>query len=332
MGKTSLIDHVFDQQTISESYIIISIDILHTTTFREFIYTFGTAVFRRVASRNDKLRRLFVTTLQSLSASFGYDPVQNVPTFNIKLGDINQPDFTIEEIFRFLEQADKPCLVVIDEFQQITKYPEKNVEAILRGHIQKMQNANFVFSGSQRHIMEEMFFSSRRPFYQSAKSIRLESIDSAVYGDFVGKHFQEAGKEIAPEAIDYVYQTFKGVTLYIQRIMKDAFAATATGETCRVDAIQRIVEDFITENDSRIREQLAFITEPQKELLYAIHDAQEVVSITSAAFTRQYRLKSPSATQSAALRLLEDDFITRHEKVYSIADPLLSLWMDRKEW
>jgi AAA+ ATPase superfamily predicted ATPase len=102
MGKTSLIDHVFDQQTISESYIIISIDILHTTTFREFIYTFGTAVFRRVASRNDKLRRLFVTTLQSLSASFGYDPVQNVPTFNIKLGDINQPDFTIEEIFRFL--------------------------------------------------------------------------------------------------------------------------------------------------------------------------------------------------------------------------------------
>lgn len=332
MGKTSLIDHVFDQQTISESYIIISIDILHTTTFREFIYTFGTAVFRRVASRNDKLRRLFVTTLQSLSASFGYDPVQNVPTFNIKLGDINQPDFTIEEIFRFLEQADKPCLVVIDEFQQITKYPEKNVEAILRGHIQKMQNANFVFSGSQRHIMEEMFFSSRRPFYQSAKSIRLESIDNAVYGDFVGKHFQEAGKEIDPEAIDYVYQTFKGVTLYIQRIMKDAFAATATGETCRVDAIQRIVEDFITENDSRIREQLAFITEPQKELLYAIHDAQEVVSITSAAFTRQYRLKSPSATQSAALRLLEDDFITRHEKVYSIADPLLSLWMDRKEW
>ena len=173
---------------------------------------------------------------------------------------------------------------------------------------------------------------SRRPFYQSAKSIRLESIDSAVYGDFVGKHFQEAGKEIDPEAIDYVYQTFKGVTLYIQRIMKDAFAATATGETCRVDAIQRIVEDFITENDSRIREQLAFITEPQKELLYAIHDAQEVVSITSAAFTRQYRLKSPSATQSAALRLLEDDFITRHEQVYSIADPLLSLWMDRKEW
>ena len=330
MGKTSLIDHVFDMPAISDNYITVSIDILHTTTFREFIYAFGSAVFKKVASRNDRLRRLFVTTLRSLSASFGYDPIQNTPTFDIKLGDINQPEFTIEEILQFLEHAEQRCLVVIDEFQQITKYPEKNVEAILRSHIQKMQNVNFVFAGSQRRLMEEMFFSSRRPFYQSAKSIRLEAIKMPVYTDFVLHHFKKADKEISPEAIHQVYDTFNGVSLYIQRIMKDAYALTDQGETCSIETVSQLVEDFITENDSRIREQLAYITEPQKELLYAIHDARQVSSITSAAFTKQHRLKSPSATQSAALKLLEDDLITRIEKVYSIADPLLSLWMDRK--
>ncbi len=113
--------------------------------------------------------------------------------------------------------------------------------------------------------------------------------------------------------------------------MKDAFAITEQGYTCQMDTIHHLIEGFITENDSRIREQLAYITEPQKELLYAIHDVGQVASITSAAFTRQHRLKSPSATQSAAIKLLEDDLITRNEKIYSISDPLLMLWMDRKE-
>lgn len=330
MGKTSLVDFVFDKPELAENYITITIDILHTTTFREFIYAFGTAVFKKVASRSAKMRRLFALTLKSLSASFGYDPIQNTPTFDIKLGDITQPDYTVEEIFAFLEQADKRCLVVIDEFQQITKYPEKNVEAILRSHIQRMQNANFVFAGSQRRLMEEMFFSSHRPFYQSSKSVRLEPITPDVYAAFVLHHFHQAGKDIEPEAIQKVYDTFKGVTLYLQRIMKDAFAITPKGETCTLEAVVQLSEAFVMENDTRIREQLAYITESQKELLYAIYEERQVSSITSAAFTKKHRLKSPSATQSAALRLLEDDLITRKEKVYSLSDPLLELWMDRR--
>ena len=167
MGKTSLVDFVFDKEDVQRDYFTISVDILHTTCFKEFIYALGTAVYEKVASKSDKMRRLFIMTLRSLSASFGYDPIQNTPTFDVKLGDINMPEYTIKEIFDFIEQADKRCLIVIDEFQQITKYPEKNIEAILRSYIQKLSNANFVFAGSQRTILEEMFLSSRRPFFQS---------------------------------------------------------------------------------------------------------------------------------------------------------------------
>ena len=331
MGKTALVDFVFQQEEIQNDYFTISVDILHTTCFKEFIYTLGTAVYEKIANRNDKMRRLFITTLRSLSASFGYDPIQNTPTFDIKLGDINMPDYTIKEIFDFIEQADKRCLIVIDEFQQITKYPEKNIEAILRSYIQKMSNANFVFAGSQRTILEEMFLSSRRPFFQSAKLIQLKAIELPIYQEFVIKHFRENGKDILPVAIEETYRTFRGVTLYLQRIMKDAYTLTPQGETCDTELIHQLINDFIAENDYRIREILAYISEPQKEVLYAVHDEKEVKSIVSAAFTKKHRLKSPSATQSAAKKLLEDDILTRKEKVYSIADPLLDLWIDKQK-
>lgn len=239
------------------------------------------------------------------------------------------PDYTIKEIFDFINQAEKRCLIVIDEFQQITKYPEKNIEAILRSYIQKSSNANFVFAGSQRTILEEMFLSSRRPFFQSAKIMQLEAIELPIYTEFAIHHFREAGKDIFPEAIEVAYRTFRGVTLYVQRIMKDAYAVTPQGETCDVDIINRLVSDFVAENDYRIRELLAYITEPQKEVLYAIHDEGSAKSISSAAFTKKHKLKSPSATQSAVQKLLEDDILTRNEKVYSVADPLLEIWLNR---
>ena len=330
MGKTSLVDYVFDKPAIKDEYATIVVDILQTTTFRELIFALGTAVFDTLASRGEKWRKLFVSFLKSLSGSFGYDPVQNAPTFDIKLGDIHQPEYTLREIFQYLESVDKRCLVVIDEFQQITRYPEKNVEEILRTHIQKLSNVNFVFSGSRRRLMEEMFFSAKRPFYQSAKPLRLEAIDKDVYFNFASNHFQKAGKSISKEAFAYVYDTFWGVTLYVQRLMKDAFMETPECATCDVEMVKRLLADYVKENDSHLREQLSFVTEAQKELLYAVHAEGKVQSITSSAFTRKHRLRSPSSTQSAALKLLEYDLITRKEKTYSLSDPLLSLWLDRK--
>mgnify|MGYP002623193612 CR=1 FL=1 len=330
MGKTSLVDYVFDRPSIANEYITISVDILHTTTFREFIMSFGTAVFDTVASRSDRWRKLFVTVLRSLSASFGYDPVQNTPTFDVKLGDILRPDYTLGEICEYLEKVDKRCLVVIDEFQQITRYPEKNTEALLRTHIQKLSNVNFVFSGSSRRLMEEMFFSAKRPFYQSAKAIRLNAIDRDIYRLFSTSHFQQADKNLTADAFNLLYDTFWGVTFYVQRILKDAYADTPEGMTCDIPCIERLINSYIKENDAHLREQLSFITEAQKELLYAIHSEGHVQSITSSAFNKKHRLRSPSSTQTAALKLLEHDLITRQEKVYSLSDPLLSLWLGRR--
>lgn len=330
MGKTSLVDFVFNHPAIKDDYITLSVDILQTTTFREFIFTLGTAVFEAVATRGEKWRKLFVTFMKSLSGSFGYDPIQNTPTFDVRLGDIQQPEYTLREIFQYLESVDKRCLIVIDEFQQITRYPEKNVEEILRTHIQKLSNANFVFSGSRRRLMEEMFFSAKRPFYQSAKPLRLEAINKDVYFDFAAGHFQKAGKDLSKEAFNHVYETFWGVTLYVQRLMKDAFIETPVGTTCDVEMAEQLIEKYIMENDSHLREQLSFITEAQKELLYAIHAEGPVQSITSSAFNRKHRLRSPSSTQSAALKLLEYDLITRKEKTYSLSDPLMNLWLARK--
>ena len=118
----------------------------------------------------------FFSTIASLRPAFKFDPLTGQPVFDIGICDIKQPLTSLDEIFTYLESADKRCIVAIAEFQQIANYPEKNVEAILRTHIQKSKNTNFVFAGSQRHIIQNIFFSASKPFYQSTTLLNLEPI------------------------------------------------------------------------------------------------------------------------------------------------------------
>ena len=331
MGKTKLVDFVFDKADIDNEYTTIFVDILETGTLNEFVYTFGNTIFRRIASRSEKMMRLFSMTLKSLSASFGYDPIQGTPTFDIKLGDIVQPDYTLSEIFEFINKSDRRCFIVIDEFQQITHYPEKNFEATLRTHIQKTSNANFVFAGSQRRIMDEMFGSKGRPFYNSARLIELNAIPLDMYTEFAQKNFHEAEKDVTTAAIKVVYNMMKGVTLYNQQIMNDAFACTPKHGICDEEMTNLLINRLLKQNDYRFREILQMLSEQQKATLFAIHEDSPASKITSSDFTKKHRLKSPSSTQAALNKLLDIDLVTRQDGCYSLSDPLMNLWLSRRD-
>ena len=305
MGKTGLIQFCYDKPEISRDYYTFFIDILHTSSLREFTYLLGKEIYERLLPRSRRMAKLFVQTLKSISGKFGFDPVFNLPTFSIELGDIERPEYTLEEIFQYLDHADKRCVVAIDEFQQIAKYPEKNIEALLRTHIQKQGNSNFIFAGSERHMMQEMFSSAARPFYHSADMLELKAIAPEIYIPFVVNHFKKCRRHIEAANVEKVYNLFKGHTYYIQKTFNEAFADTPEGGECTIETIRDAIDEMIASNDTIFREILSNIPEKQKTLLYAIAREGEAERITSADFIKRHSLTSASSVQSATKKLLE---------------------------
>lgn len=329
MGKTGLIRFCYEKPEISKAYYTFFIDILHTSSLREFTYLFGREIYETLLPRSRKMATLFLQTIKSISGKFGFDPITNFPTFNVELGDIERPEYTLDEIFRYLAHADKPCIVAIDEFQQIAKYPEKNIEALLRTHIQCLDNCHFIFAGSERHLMQEMFVSSARPFYHSADLLELKAIPSEIYIPFVTGHFARRDRTIAPSNVEKVYSLFQGHTYYIQKTFNESFADTPAGDECTLETIRAAIDNIIASNDTIFREILSNIPEKQKELLYAIARDANAKSITSAEFIKRHRLSSASSVQSAAKKLLEKDLITEINKVYSVTDKLFAMWINK---
>ena len=334
MGKTQLIRHVYNQNEISENYHTFYVDIYSTTSLHEFILLLSKEIYTQLVPKGRQALDVFISVLKSLTGSFGYDPMTGLPVFDVRLGDIHSPELTLSEIFSYLENTDKPCVCTIDEFQQIGKYPEDNTEALLRTYIQRMSNCVFIFAGSDRHTLENMFNSPAKPFYNSVEQMFLDKIDREVYVDFIDDMFARNGRIISRNAAGYVYDLFEGHTYYVHQTLHNAFAYNEPDVEISEELMDDTVSDILQDKEHSFLTQLSLLNYVQKETLIAIAKDVKASEVTSVSFVKRHSLQSPSSVQNAIRHLLRLQMITYHiegrTKVYSVSDRFLQMWIARK--
>jgi len=330
MGKSRLVKHVFKQPEIAKHYQTFYIDLLHTSSIREFAYTFGKTVFDQLKSRSEKMLQSLTQALKSIAGTFGFDPMTGLPTFTLEMGRIQSPEYTIQEIMEWLENCNIPCIVCFDEFQRINKYPDNKqgqVEAMLRSIIQHLRNVNFIFAGSEQHLLSEMFFSSAKPFYNSADQLNLNPLDIDVYSDFVKLWMDRYKKSIDIDALKFYYTKFEGTTYCLQKLMHEAFIDCGTGITCDRTLLDRTFANMLEEARENISKLLGTLTEQQKNALYAIAREGKAERVLSAAFIKRHALVSSSSMQSAIRKLTELELISVNGNTYSVSDIMIRLYI-----
>lgn len=332
IGKTGLINHCFQQEFLKEHYYLFFVDILATSSLKEFTYLFGQELFDTLKPQSRKMMDTFLSTVSSISGELKYDMASGMPKFSFSLGALRDPEYTLKEIFEYINKADKPCVIAIDEFQQIAHYPEKNMEALLRTHIQHCSNAQFIFAGSERHLLTEMFNNVSRPFYASSTMMNLDKLEVRKYVDFLDLHFKEYHKNVVAEEAEAIYKLLTGNTFCLQKTFNVAFSMVDEGATCDSSIMLQAVEDILLENEHTYKMMLSTLSPQPKEVLFAIASDGKANRVTSGDFVRRHQLKSSSSVQSAIKQLLDGDWITHYSdennnKTYIINDPFLQLWL-----
>ena len=330
VGKTDLMRHCFQQKSIKDNYQCFLIDIYATNSFHDFVSVFGKSILDTLKSKGRKAWEGFLNALLSVRSEISFD-INGNPVWGLGVGAMVPPQTTLDEIFTYLRTAEKHCLVAIDEFQQILYYNDnKNVEAALRTQIQQCSNANFIFAGSQRHLMSEMFLSPSRPFYQSVVPMSLGAIPMDRYWAFAEPQFAKNGnRKISYEVVASVYERFEGITANVQRIMNMLYMLTPKGEVCTMEMIDKAIDTYLQLSSAYYEELLRQMPEKQRNVFLAIATEGQVKGISSGKFVRKYNLPSTSSVVSAVKGLLEKDFITQNDNVYSIYDRFFQLWIEK---
>lgn len=329
IGKTGLVENLYHLKEVQNSYYTFLIDIYATKNIEDMVMAMGSAMLASLRPKGTQMMQKFTSFLSSLRSGISFDPAGN-PSWNVEIGDIRTPRTTLEEIFRYIESADKPCIVTIDEFQSVANYPDGHAEALLRTHIQHCRNANFIFAGSQRSMMAEIFNSPARPFYQSVSMMNLDCIPMDKYCQFAQGHFSKAGKTLPANVFQTVYERFEGMTWYVQRVMNELFSLTSSETTCTVEMIDVAIDNILRANEFNYQSLLFQLPPKQKMLLVAICKAGKATALTSADFVRRWHLPSTSSVQSAIKGLIEKSFVTTSLGVYEVYDKFFAMWLRRQ--
>lgn len=327
MGKSGLIAHVFNRAFVKSNFKTFSIDLYPTSSLAELILLLAKEITGPLKSKGQSLLESFLGIVKSLRSGFKVDPVTGQFVFDLSLGEIVKPVDSLKEIFQYLEGSEVPCLVSMDEFQQIAEYPDNNVLELLRTYVQKCKHTWFIFAGSDRRMMEKLFNNPSEPFYMSCSPLYLDAIQYENYLAFARHHFEAAGKSLQEESFKQVYELFDGHTWYVQRLMNELYAWTKPGEAADAQMASDALTFVIKTYARTFQEQMSSYPEAQKQLLIAIAKDGQAQQVTSVAFCKKHSMKSPSTVQSA-LRVLHDKGIVRKDgTTYSVTNRLFGIWL-----
>lgn len=327
IGKTGLIMnafyHILEQEKDAKCLYI---DIFATKNQHDFVQMLGTAIAQEVLSRERRAVKRLLEFFGSWRPVFSTDPMTGQPTVSVSIQP-TQTEVTLKTVFDYLKQSKREVYIAIDEFQQITNYPDPGIEALLRSYIQFAPNVHFVFSGSKRHLMSQIFYSPERPFYLSTVTMGLDPLHEEIYYDFARRFFENKKGTLNQDIFHYVYQRFEGVTRNIQLMLNRLYETER--HVTETEQVDEAIRHVVNSNSMQYEELIGFLTDNQLAVIKAIAKEGLVESPQGADFIKQYDLPSSSSVKTALDVLTDKDIVYRTKAGYIVYDHFFAIWLKR---
>lgn len=323
IGKTGLIQHLFHRFRAEGEFTTIYVDVFATSNLLEFTKRFAAAVIGSMDSNLEKALMVAGKFFKSFRPGLTIDPITGTHTYSFSIQPMHV-EVTLKECFDYLATRG-PCIVAIDEFQQIAEYPEKGTEALLRSYVQFLPQTRFVFAGSRHHLMTEMFSSAKRPFYNSTQTMPLERLDADVYFDFAARHMSVGKIELQRSTFDFLLSLFDGITWFVQLVLNRLYERASAEES----DVRDVVEELLMEKSWEYAALLKSLPDGSVRLLKAIAADRRVKSVMSAEFIAAHGLGGSSSVHQSLGRLLEDELMYEEDDGYVVYDRLFGIWLAR---
>ncbi len=309
-------------------YETIYCDISDTLSLEEFIKVISDAVVSKL-EKQQKITAFF-KTLKSVRPLLGIDPLTGSPQVSFTFADDSQKQSTLKEVMDYLERYPQKVVLAIDEFQQIREYNDVNMEAVLRKHIQHLHNVRFIYCGSKKHTMTDMFTNAKKPFYESTSFSYLSKLPVPVYSAFIKEKFESAGKTIDDDSIRFIIEWTKDHTYYTQRLCNEVFSLS--GNVIVRNDIVTAIQSILDSERDRFQEIRRLVTRSQWKMLEALAKEGSVSQITSSAFLSKYKISSGPTALRNIKALMDKELVlvttTDDGTSYSVYNVFLSRYLE----
>lgn len=313
-GKTWLIQKF----ALESGFQCIYLDLLSMLSLKDFAVKIISKSFQLLKSNNpvEFVKEHLKNLVKYINFSIGSDGV--VFTFS---RDVEE-EVLLSECYRLLERLGeifKTLVVCLDEFQAYSLVSEK-LAGSLRSFFQTAPRVVFVFSGSMRHMIEELFFQSKGLMYHSGIKLDLCSFlpkDAVI--DHVCEKFRSSGKTMPRQLAERFYAITKGHPYYVQMLAYEVW--NLCGETVTEQDLQNALNQLIFRERHSYDMVLDMLGQKHlRKVLVMIATNRDIFSLET---LQEFEIPNPSIVNKTIKKLVELGFVEKLSRGnYEIIDPI----------
>ena len=329
LGKTGLIHHLQHHLTTKHKYLCIYIDILDTTSDIGFVSQFISTCINRLYSDQSNILKKVTQFFGRYRPKFSIDTLTGNPIIELDINTQQEIDLSLEATFNLLNASKKKIHIAIDEFQQIGAYDKTRIDATIRKHLSSSKNIRMLFSGSQRHLLLQLFNDPKKPMYRLVDQMELYEIPYPAYSTFITKMFRKGKKKIDDRVVHLILQWTRSHTFYTHYLCNRLFSLDK--KTIDETDLLKVQHRILKEMEMNFLSYRNILSPNQYKVLKAIAKETTIQSVLSKDFTTKYGLANSTARQS--LNYLVDtelvyEKLSEEGKEYFVYDLFLSRWLE----
>jgi len=317
-GKTSVMIEALNRVK-KKGFFTANIDIFATPTKRILAEQITESVLK-----NKKLGKAFGDlrkSIMSILKQVEFKQVIEEFEYILSFAEKNQDDslllsHSIDFIDQFAAKNKKEIVCGFDEFGDIEKMDGKEIVKLFRSIIQLQQNASYIFSGSHQSVMEQIFITSKSPFYRFTRVVEVNEIQPPIFKDYIEREFTKIGVSIKSRALDRIMEFSGGHPYYTQLVCRELEYLSSANVIEDDDVDEAIEEAFWSE--------INYIEKAWDELSSSREQIQVLVALAQDVDSLYHSLDTNRVNVSRALRkLISKGSIRKKGKNYSFTDPML---------
>lgn len=326
IGKTGLLRHVkYHLENNKKHHSVIYIDLLPTANATDLLNALSTALIRVKREEKNFFEKV-LNVLGSLRPRLTIDTLTGQPSIELKIESGSDIQSGLDNLMKLITGISKEIVIMFDEFQQTGNYPEKNTEHILRTIIQSYPHVPFIFSGSSKHMLENMFLSPARPFYQSAELMYLDNIKEEYYREYISAIFSREARKIEPDALAEIFAWTRIHTYYVQYVCNILYEKGSA--IIDIKMVHNVFHQVLENFEPLFVSYRNLIPGHQFRLLQAIAAENGIRQPTSGTFIRKHNLTSASSVATSLKSLAEKEMIIHDRNVWLVYDVFFARWME----
>ena len=272
-----------------------------------------------------------IKTLSYLRPTISVDPITSMPTISFD-ASVEMKANSIPEVLTLIESlgTKRRLVVVFDEFQDILKLEDSHEAlALLRSKIQFQSNTPYIFVGSIRHKMDEIFTHHDSPFFKSAIPLTVDPLPYEEFSRFLKKKFTMGQRKIDDGVLEKVFKIANNIPGDIQQLCEVLWEVTSEKESISLDKLKNALELIFAREQKSYENYVSLLTNIQLKCLMAI--AKEGgKSLFSVSFMKSAGFNNPSSVQRAITRMVKLNILFESGGEYRFINPFFRAWLPYK--